>query len=255
MQQVRVLEGCEEFSLGSGPVGALLLHGFTGSPDVFRELGPRLADSGVAVTAPRLPGHGTTWEDLATRRSHEWADHATAALDEMTRDRDRVFVVGLSFGGALALHLAAEHPDRVAGVVVLATFLETKDPRRFFVPLVRHLVKSIPGPGNDIADPTGRELAYSRVPTHASLQMLRFVRRVRSELAAVKCPILVMHGRNDHVAHPGTAQMIMDRVGSTDKELVWLERSYHVVTLDYDRQEVFDRTIGFIKKRSADGRV
>ena len=250
MQELPVLEGCEEFRLGSGPVGAVLLHGFTGSPDVFSELGPHLADGGVAVTAPRLPGHGTTWQDLAARTADDWVGAAVAALDEMTKEREKVFVVGLSFGAALALHVAAEHPDRVAGVVTLAAFLESKDPRRFLAPVLRHVIRSVPGVGNDIADPEGREIAYVRVPTRASQLMLRFVRRVRAELPAVRCPLLVLHGRNDHVAHPGIAQMIVDRVSSTDKELVWLERSYHVITKDYDRQEVLDRTLEFIKARS-----
>lgn len=250
MQEIPVLEGCDEFKLGSGPIGALMLHGYTSTPENLRALGEHLAAGGIAVHAPLLPGHGTSWQDLATRDARDWAGTAAAALDEMCEGRDQVFVVGLSFGGALALHLAAEHPDRVAGVVTLATFLESKDPRRFVVPVVRHVIKSVPGVGNDIADPEGREIVYERVPTRASQHMLRFVRRVRSELPAVRCPILVLHGRNDHVAHPGIATMVMDRVGSTDKELVWLERSYHVITKDYDRQEVLDRTLEFIKTRS-----
>jgi carboxylesterase len=105
--------------------------------------------------------------------------------------------------------------------------------------------------GNDIADPTGKEIAYDRLPTGAAYYMLRFLKSARLGLPAVRCPVLVMHGRQDHTVHPSNAQLILDSVGSQDKELVWLDRSYHVVTLDYDRDEVFERTYEFIKGHSS----
>jgi carboxylesterase len=103
---------------------------------------------------------------------------------------------------------------------------------------------------NDIADPEGHEIAYDRFPTSAGLSMVRFIRRARRHLPNVACPILVMHGRKDHTVEPFNATTIYDSVGSTDKELYWCERSYHVITLDYDRAEVYKRTYEFIEKRS-----
>lgn len=253
MAQVKILEGAEEFSLGSGPVGALLVHGFTGSPQGMRGLGDYLAERGIAVLAPRLPGHGTTWQDLNTRTAQEWVTEVDSAFHRMAAERDEVFVVALSFGAALALDLAARYPDEIAGLVTLAGMVMTKDPRRHLAPVIRRLARSVPGVGNDIADPDAREIAYDRLPTGAAYYMLRFLKSARVGLPAVRCPILVMHGRQDHTVHPSNAQVIIDSVGSQDKELVWLDRSYHVVTLDYDRDEVFERTHRFITGHSRHG--
>jgi carboxylesterase len=167
--------------------------------------------------------------------------------------RDEVFVVALSLGAALAIDFIARNPDRVVGLVTLGGFVRTGDPRRFFAPIVPLLVKSLPGIANDIADPDGHEIAYDRFPTAAARSMLRFIRRARRQLPQVHCPILVMHGRNDHTVEPFNATTIYDAVGSSDKELYWCERSFHVITLDYDRAEVYKRTYEFIEKRSNRG--
>lgn len=252
MQELKIIEGAEEFSLGRGPVGALLVHGFTGSPDSLRPVGDYLSERGIGCFGIRLPGHGTTWEDLGKRTSSEWVDAVETAYSKMRTEHDEVFVVGLSFGVALTLDLATRHTG-IPGVVSIAGFLMTKDPRRVFAPVISKLVKALPGVGNDICDPEGRELCYDKVPTAATYSMLRYVKRVRSNLGAVTCPLLVMHSHNDHTAHPDNAQLIFDNVTSADKELVWLDRSFHVLTLDHDREEVFSRTYEFIKQRTRIG--
>jgi carboxylesterase len=250
LEEVQVQSGAEEFSFGQGPVGALLIHGFTGSPQGLRSLGEFLAGKGIAVAGPRLPGHGTTWQDLNTHSHTDWAQAAEDAFFKLSSACDEVFVVGLSFGGALALDLAARYPARVAGIVTIAGIVHTKDPRRFLAPVIRRFVASLPGVANDIADPDEKELAYDRLPTAAAHSMLRFLKRARRALPAVRCPVLVMHSHNDHTVPPSNADVIHDEVASTDKELVWFERSYHVITLDYDRDEAFSRTYEFIKERS-----
>lgn len=253
MADVTVLEGCEEFAFGSGPVGALLVHGYTGSPQGLRALGEDLAARGLSVAGPRLPGHGTTWQDLDTRSSSEWIDSVETAFADLSSRTEETFLVCLSFGAALGLDFAARHPEQVAGIITLAGMVFTKDPRRFLAPVIAKVVRSIPGVGNDIADPQGREIVYERVPSKATLQMLRFLNRAKAALPQVKAPILVMHGRNDHTVHPENARYILDNVGSTDKELLWLERSYHVITLDYEKEVVADRTFDFIKEHSTHG--
>ena len=250
MEEVKILEGAEEFRMGQGPVGALLIHGFTGSPQGLRLLGEYLAERGIAVVAPRLPGHGTSWQDLNTRKANEWSEAVELGFHEIAAECDEVFLVALSFGAALAFHLAARYPEEVSGIVTMAGMVFTKDPRRFATPIVKRLVRSIPGVGNDIADPEGREIAYDRVPTSAAHEMLRVLRMSRVGLPSIKCPLLVMHSHNDHTVHPSNAQYIYDTVGSTDKEIVWLDRSYHVVTLDYDKDVVSERTYEFIKERA-----
>ncbi|MEA2460918.1 MAG: carboxylesterase [Actinomycetota bacterium] len=250
MSEIQVLKGAEEFAFGEGPVGALLIHGFTGSPQGMRGLGEYLAERGIAVAAPRLPGHGTTWEDLNTRTGEEWAQTVETSFHHLASQTEEVFVVGLSFGAALALDLAARHQEEIAGVITLAGMVFTKDPRRFLAPVIARLSSSIPGVGNDIADPEGKEIAYDRVPTKGALAMLRFIKRAHRAVPQIKTPILVMHAHQDHTVHPSNAQYIHDNIGSTDKQLVWFERSYHVITLDVEREQVFENTYNFIKERA-----
>ena len=252
MEDVRILEGTAGYSLGDGPVAALFCHGFTSSPQNMRALADHLVEHGIAVRAPLLPGHGTTWQDLNSKRTEDWMTAIEDAFHSTAAECDEVFLVALSFGAALALDLAARYPDRIAGIVTLAGFVSTKDPRRFLVPVIRRVVKSIPGVGNDIADPdpNQREIVYDRFPTSAGHFMLKQLRKTRLSLPAVTAPILVMHGRQDHTVLPYNAELIYDSVASTDKELVWLEDSYHVITLDRDREQVFDRTYRFIAEHS-----
>jgi carboxylesterase len=245
-----LIEGTEEFTFGDGPTSVLMIHGFTGSPQGLRGLGEYLGERGMAVTGVRLPGHGTTWQDLNAKSSADWVQTVEKGYATAAEGKDEVFIVALSFGAALAIDFIARHPDRITGLVTLAGFVRTGDPRRFLAPVIPLLTKSLPGVANDIADPEGHEIAYDRFPTVAGLSMLRFVRHARNQLPNVRCPILVMHGRNDHTVEPFNATTIYDSAGSSDKELIWCERSYHVITLDYDRAEVYKRTYEFIEKRS-----
>ena len=249
-REPQIVSGAEPFSFEGGPTGILLLHGFTGNPSSLRPWGTWLAEKGYTVACPRLPGHGTTWQDLNTRKAQEWADAVELGFHEIAAERDEVFIVALSFGASLAFDLAARYPEEVGGIVTMAGMVFNKDPRRFASPVIKRLVRSIPGVGNDIADPKGREIVYDRVPTSAAHEMLRYMRKAKMGLPSIRCPLLVIHSRNDHTVHPSNAQYIHDTVGSEDKELVWLERSYHVVTLDYEKDDVFARTYEFIKERA-----
>lgn len=254
MAKVEIVAGAEDFALGdpSAPTAALIIHGFTSSPQVVRPIGQFLADRGIRAVGPRLPGHGTSWQDLNACNEAMWIQTAQDAFEKLAVQHERVFVVGFSFGAALAIDLVARHQERVAGLIVLASFLHTKDPGRFLLPVVRYLIKSLPGVGNDTADPAGdREIVYDRVPTGAAHCMLRFTKRARRALPSLRVPILIVHGRNDHTAHPSNASLIYDSVTSDDKEIVWLERSYHVLPFDYDRAEMFERTYRFIAERAS----
>jgi carboxylesterase len=248
--EIRVREGAEEFALGDGPVGALLVHGFTGSPQGLRQLGEHLSARGIAVKAPRLPGHGTTWQDLNTKKHRDWIDAVEHGFFTMAAERRRTFLIGLSFGAALCLDIASRYPDKVEGVVALAAYVHTPDRRRHLAPIIRRVTRSLPGVANDIADGASKEIAYDRVPTGAAHSMLQFLKRVRLGLPSVTCPVLIIHSRNDHTAHPSNAELVSRSIGSDDKEIIWLERSYHVITLDLDRDEVFERTYDFIREHS-----
>lgn len=250
MREIQVLDGCEEFEFPGGPAGALVLHGFTSSPQVVRPLGEGLAAAGIGALGPRLPGHGTTWQDSNRYSARDWVETVDDSVARLKERTDQVFVVGFSFGAALALDLAARRPDDVAGMVLVAPFLFTRDPRRFLAPAMAVATRSIPGVGNDIAHPTNREVAYERVPSRSAYSMIRFCARTKRLVPTITQPILILHSHNDHTAIPANAQYIHDNVGSDDKELVWYERSYHILPLDHDADDVIRRTTSFIQERS-----
>jgi carboxylesterase len=253
MREPEILEGAEQFEMGAGPVGALLVHGFTGCPQSLKPVGEHLAGNGIKVLGIRLPGHGTTWEDLNSRRGDEWDEAVEAGFQKLEAECEEVFIVTLSFGMSLAIHFDAIHPGRAAGIVSLAGFVMTDDPLRHFTPVMRYVLKSVPGVGNDIADPEGREICYDRVPVAAAHHMLRAAKRARDSLPRMSAPLLVIHSRNDHTSKPVNAETIYRKAGSPDKEIVWLERSYHVITLDFDKDEVYRRTLEFIRQKTKVG--
>jgi carboxylesterase len=243
-----VVPGAEEFHLDGGPIGALLVHGFTGCPASMRPLGKFLAQNGLAVSCPRLPGHGTTWEDLAGTTWQDWEREAEAALDELAGRASSVVAVGLSMGGGLALHLAVKHPGKLRGVVGINPAI--RDPRLAAAPVVRLFVRSLKGLGNDIKRPGQDELPYDRVPVRVLPSLRKLFRTVDRDLPELTLPLLVFSSTEDHVVDPSNPRRVIARAASVQKELVPLTNSYHVATLDYDAETVFQRTLEFARSVS-----
>lgn len=247
---VHVIPGCEAWSAVGGDVGALVLHGFTGNPSSVRPLGEDLAARGLSVELPRLPGHGTRWQELQRTRARDWVREASAALSRLTsRTRARV-AVGLSGGALLSLLLAETRGDDLDGLVLVNPSVDygAANPRLRLLPVLKWVVPSLPSIGNDIAKPGADELPYPRLPLKAVASGLQLERRVRERLGAVDVPTLVFTSRQDHTVDPRDSSRVLAAISSRDTEQVWLERSYHVATLDHDADLVAERTAAFIER-------
>lgn len=243
-----VLPGAEPYRRDGGEVGVLLCHGFTGSPQSLRPWAEYLAERGLTVSLPLLPGHGTRWEDM---RLTGWQDWYAEVDRELRALRDRcaqVFVAGLSMGGALALRLAAKHGDDVAGVVVVNPANKVHGLFAYTLPVSRHLVRTVPGIASDIAKEGAAELGYDRVPLHSAHSLRNFFRLVDGELPQVTQPLLVLRSRQDHTVPAVDTTRILSRVSSTDVTEIVLEQSYHVATLDHDADRIFEESLGFIDR-------
>ena len=231
-----------------GHTGVLLLHGFTGSTASMRPWGEYLAAHGYAVSAPRLPGHGTTWKDLNRTTWADWYAEAERAFDDLRSRCDRVVVAGLSMGGALALGLAEHRGDDVAGLVLVNPGLTNTHPARHVRHVVKHLVPSFPAIRNDIKKPGQDEHAYDRTPLKATASMMDAWKGLIRDLPQVTQPVLMFRSREDHVVDPGSGRLVMTRVSSTDLTERVLEDSYHVATLDNDAERIFEGSVAFIER-------
>ncbi len=249
MTSQTVREGAEPFSLGQGPIGVLMIHGFTGSPASMRPIGEWLASRGLAVEGVRLPGHGTTLEDLRPRRWTEWVEEAGRGLDAL-RTRSRTMVVfAQSMGGSVALLIAASRPDQVDGLALANPYVF--DARLLAAPLGRLVLRNVKGVANDIAKPGEDENADPRMPTPAVVQMAALLRRARALLPTIRQPVVVFKSGTDHVIPRANATKVLQRIGSERKELVPCPRSYHVVTLDHDANLVRERILSFAHELDA----
>jgi carboxylesterase len=235
------------FRMEGRRIGCLLVHGLTSTPQSMRALGEYLAAHGVDVEAVLLPGHGTTPEDLEATSWESWYDAVRAALDRLRPRCDRVFVCGQSMGGALALRAAAREP--VDGVASLSGFLYLRDWRLRFLPFARRFVRWRKCIGNDIADPAARdEVCYDRLALRTVEELVELGAAAKQDLPRITVPALVMQSRVDHVVPPDTADFIYDHIGAADRELVRLEHSYHVISMDYEREIVAERVLRFLRR-------
>lgn len=228
--------------------GVLLSHGFTGSPVSVAAWGRYLSDQGYAVSLPLLPGHGTTWQELARTPWEHWYDAYDRAYQQLAERTDRVFAAGLSMGGTLALRLAANRP--VAGVAVVNPGLTLDDPRARIVGLLKYVQKSVPTIGNNIKLEGQDEGAYPRTPVSGVHQVMRLFRDTTALLPSITAPVLAFRSTVDEVV-PESSMRVLRRYLGSRLEVVSLENSYHVATMDHDAPLIFDRSHQFIDKISA----
>lgn len=240
-----LIEGAEPWSSDEGIHGALVLHGFTGNPQSMRSLAERLAATGLRVNLPLLPGHGTALEDMVPTRWSDWSGAAEAAYVELSRQCERVVVVGLSMGGTLSCWLAARHPD-IAGLAVINPLVEP--PEESYRNLVRQLLadgmETSEGIGSDIAKDGAVEASYGGSPLAAALSLFEGADEVAGLLGQIRCPTLLLSSRVDHVVPPESGDRL-ERSVAGPVERVFLERSYHVATLDWDAPVVEERVVAF----------
>jgi carboxylesterase len=244
----RLLPGAEPWSHEGGPTGALCLHGFTGNPSSMRPVAEALAGAGFSVELPRLPGHGTTIEDMQATGWHDWSGEAEAAYQRLAGRCEQVVVSGLSMGGSLALWLGTRHHE-IAGLVCINP--ATQPPASEVVHMVRGMVAGgelvIPSAGPDIADPDVVEASYAGTPLVPLLSLMDALEGLQPSFELVTSPLLLLTSRQDHVVDPAASDHVAARVKGP-VERVTLERSYHVATLDYDRLLVQQAAVDFARR-------
>ncbi len=241
-----VLPGCEPFSHAGSAHGVLVLHGFTGNPTSMRPLAEAAAAAGYSVELPRLPGHGTAVEDMVATRFEDWLGEADAAYGRLAARGGRVAVVGLSMGGTLAVRLAETRA--VAGAALINPLVKTSpETLEGIAQLLEAGLVSVEAIGSDIKREGTRELSYDATPLASAQSLFGALADVEADLARVTCPVLLLSSREDHVVPPENGDLLAARV-TGPLERVWLENSFHVATLDNDRDLVEAAVTAFLAR-------
>ncbi len=246
-----VRSGAEPYAHDGDRVGILLCHGFTGSPASMRPWAEHLAEAGHTVRLPRLPGHGTTWQEANTTGWPQWYAEVSQAFADLRRACDLVFVAGISMGGTLATRLAEEHGSDVAGLVLVNPAYKVEDPRLKALPVLQRFLPSLPGIGNDIKKPGQDEVCYDRVPLKALHSQTKLWAATILDMPLVTQPVLLFRSADDHVVPASSSALLLSRISSVDVTETVLPDSYHVATLDNDAPTILADTDAFIGRLSS----
>ncbi len=232
----------ERLSCPGGTPVWLALHGYCGAPEEMRLLVEVAQEQGFAAVAPVLRGHGTHPRELSPLRFADWMSGVRKELDAASQ-RGPVLLAGLSLGSLLAVGLSLEAPERVLGLVLLsnAFFLSPFPawPLRWADGLgLRDF--GVPKAHADIGDPVQRanHLTYSVQPVRPAVSLLKAADRLFQRLSEVRCPTLIVHGAKDRLCPVSNAWRVAQRLGTSDVRVVILPRSHHIITRDYDRQQL-----------------
>jgi carboxylesterase len=243
-----VLDGCESWSAhGGSAIGVLVVHGFTGSPASVRNVAEALADAGHHVELPRLPGHGTSIDDMLASKWDHWAEAVRRAYDVLAERVDRVVVVGQSMGGTLALRLAFERPGTLGLVCINpVTRARGDDVLEMIDDFVDDGILVAPGEGSDIADPHGSDISYPGTPLPQLRSLLvDGVVPITDRFGELTMPLRLFTSRQDHVVEPADSEHLAATYGGPVAH-TWLERSFHVATRDYERDLVIAESVAFV---------
>ncbi len=236
---MKIMTGAESFFLeGTSERAVLLIHGYTGAPSEMRLLGEYLNNMGFTVQGVRLPGHGTTPEDLNETTTVDWYDEAERTCCELLSRYPKVMVAGLSMGGLLTIKLASQLPIQRAAILAAPIFLQDKRVPLF--PILRHFIKYLPKQKRNYHETAMYNVAYDRMPTKPIDSILKMIKIAKTEyLPKIEIPCLVIQSKIEHTVNPKSAQYIYDNIKSKLKRLVWLEHCGHILTLDTERDKVF----------------
>jgi carboxylesterase len=239
--------------------GVLCLHGITGTPFEIRPLAEALGRTGCTVEAPMLAGHGGTLGELAATGWPAWLRSAEEAMDRVrARVGNRpIAICGFSMGALLALRLARLYPDRISALVVMSTPLRLRRLQVMGIRTVASLpvdFRKLPAVcvpklnGSDVSDPVLRYTnpGLRAFPMSALKALVDLMDTVRADLPAIRTPALVVHGRHDHVVPMEDSLELTGCLGSEVIERLWLDKSFHIVTLDIERGAVIDGALRFL---------
>ena len=244
---------------------ALLLHGLGANALELGRLLRHLGEQGFSVHTPELPGYAFGTPPSACQ---QWVDAASQALRRLQDSHETVCLVGLSMGATLGLVVAQQ--QRPTAAVFLSTALaydgwampwyQFLAPVAAWLPFAhRYQFREVEpyGVKNEAMRATiaraferngVSESGSAVLPVRYLIEGQRLIRRARKGIGSVTCPALFVHAIDDETVHPRHAQWAYDHVGSEHKDLIHLGDSYHMITVDNERDTVNEETARFLKQ-------
>jgi carboxylesterase len=199
---------------------------------------------------PLLSGHGTRVEDMLDTTWIDWSSDAEAAYQRLADRSEQVVVAGLSMGGSLTCWLATRHPELAGIICVNPATQAAADVRVFVESLIADGQEVMDGLGSDVADPASPESAYPQTPLRPLRSLFEAATEIQPDLGRITCPLLLFTSPEDHVVPPADSDYLASQV-SGPVERVSCDRSYHVATIDYDRDLIIERSLEFVAKVTA----
>lgn len=248
------------FEFGSGSNYVILLHGYPESPYNLRLLGEFLAANGFHVFGPLLPGFGRNYEYL--HEHSDWREWIKAVDDLIEKIKvegsQNIFVSGISMGGFITLYIAIHHPE-IKAIASICGPVYVKGALKYIVPITKIFTKYVKSAENgemDVMDPKVQQdptlieldKHHNKIVLKGVSSELKLMKMVKKNLKHITQPILICQGRKDKTVPPEIPQYIYDHVSSQDKTIKWYENSGHILTLDYDKDKLFEDIATFFKK-------
>jgi len=246
-----VIPGGEPYFSSGGPDGVLLLHGLTGTTSSLIDMARLCTSAGYSVSLPRLPGHGTSVEDMLSTEWADWTRACEEAFEELAARCERVAVIGLSMGGGIAVHLAARYPDITAFVFINPWIKhQGMEWEELAEMLLASGVATYDSIGSDIKKEGVAETSYDQTPVAPALSALRATKDVNDKLSSITAPSLLFTSTEDHVVAVDNGDELVSK-SNGPVERIWLENSFHVATLDNDRELIESTTMTFLARHFA----
>lgn len=250
-----VIPGCEAFHIERGDTACLLLHGLCGSPYEFSKLSDYLTIFNYSTSAPRYPGHGTKGKVMDKFGWRDWYNEIEKEYIELKKKYKKVYVIGFSTGAALSIKLAGKfHLEKL---VLISTFISATHkwfygfkPETYIKALgkIINYVPTIPPP--NLKEPEARKsyIGSDYISIKAIRNSFELVDEIKSDIYKVTCPVLIIHSKKDITTSPSSADFVYKNVSSLEKEIFWVEKSSHIVLLDYEKDIIFDKIKCFLEK-------
>jgi len=245
-------------------IGIMLVHGLAGTPSEMKTVAKRLNKYGFSVLCPLLAGHCSSEADLIATNWKDWTGSVENAHKRMAEHMDAIFVCGLSAGAVLSLYLAQCKPEGVRGLGLYSTTFRWDGwsiPKlSFLLPFVlrlpyigkRYRFEEVYPYGimneklrnrihSHMQSGDSSAAGHSATPGTSLRELWRLVDIVKKGLPKMFTPTLIVHARNDDIASVRNAMHVQKHIGGPT-ELLLLDNSYHMITVDQERNTVCDAT-------------